>query len=235
MHAAVCCMCVFISQLLFCPRTYISRSSKVMSSSEGGRGFRFEENRTFDSISGSISTAPVCRSERATTSTSTRGQHRNGQGNLQSYSTSLIDKSEDRNAAPFTRMSTAGAISGLVTGMRGEIGSKPRIPQLDKGYFSTTRSSTREVSLQGVSWFLFAVFQDKVNQIFFLCVWGFNLLVNKFVHAFQNSTLDSNGTSVSQSPLTRTTSPSSEQSSAVTKSTFEQSTSSTERWGVYTC
>ena len=148
---------MLISQLLFCIRANVStRSSKVFSGSEINEGYRgsgFSEEQTFDAISGSISTAPVCRSEKGTTSTATRtGAQNNGQRSMQAYSSSVTYESEGQRGAPVTRMSTAGAISQAAVRMRGEIGNKRLIKQIDTGYFSTTRSSTRdEASFQGVS------------------------------------------------------------------------------------
>ena len=137
-----------------------SRSSKlIMSGSDingEGRGSEFDEERTFDAISGSISTAPVYRSDKETTSnTTTRGQRTNGQRNMQTYSTSVTYESEGRSSAAATRKSTASAVSQAVSRMRGEVGARRTIKHVDTGYFSTTRSSTRdgsrdEISLQGV-------------------------------------------------------------------------------------
>ena len=150
---------LLISQLLFCIRAIKpTRSSKLLSGSsdinEDCRGSGFSEEQTFDAISGSISTAPFCRSERETTSTTTRGGTRRNisQRSTQAFSTSVTYESEGKgNSVPVTRVSTAGAISQAIVRMRGEIGDKPRIPKNDTGYFSTTRSSTRdEGSIQGV-------------------------------------------------------------------------------------
>ena len=145
---------MLMSQLLFCTRDNMSsRSSKPMSGSNTngeGRVIGFHEERIFDSISGSISTAPVCRSDKQSTSTTaTRGQRANEPKNVPNYSTSVTYESEGRINDAATRISTASAVSQAITRMRGEIGTNRQIKQVDKGYFSTTRSRD-EISLQGV-------------------------------------------------------------------------------------
>ena len=122
-----------ISQLLFCTRVNPStRSSKLWSDINGeSRGSRFSEEQIFDTISGSISTAPVCRSEKCTTSnTTTRGT---------------------RNTGQRSGVSTASAVCQAIVRVRGDVGERKPIKHIDTGYFSSTRSSTRdEASLQGV-------------------------------------------------------------------------------------
>ena len=159
LHACRFLYMLLISQLLFCIRAIVStRSSKLLIGSsdinEDCRGSGFSEEQTFDAISGSISTVPVCRSERETASSATRGGSRRNisQRSTQAYSTSVTYESEEKGSSvPVNRMSTAGAISQAVVRMRGEVGDKRLIKQIDTGYFSTTRSSTRDdASLQGV-------------------------------------------------------------------------------------
>ena len=122
-----------IYHLLFNTRVNPStRSSKLWSDINGdSRGSRISEERIFDSISGSISTAPVCRSEKGTTSnTTTRGT---------------------RNTGQRSGVSTASAVSQAIVRVRGDVGDRKPIKHIDTGYFSSTRSSTRdEASPQGV-------------------------------------------------------------------------------------
>ena len=148
-----------ISQLLFCTRVNPStRPSKISSDINGdSRGSRISEERIFDSISGSISTAPVCRSEKGTTSnTTTRGT---------------------RNTGQRSGVSTASAVSQAIVRVRGDVGDRKPIKHIDTGYFSSTRSSTRdETSLQGVrfAWHKYNIWRDisffKAGAEVFICI-----------------------------------------------------------------